>query len=283
MYILQEFDDLLSQILNDGFKIPNRTGIDCFTLFGSQITVNIDKYFPIPTKRKYASKSIIAELQWMLSGSTNVNDLIALNSNIWTPWKDKKFEEANNYEDGDFGPIYGFQIRHFGGDYSNKENPGGFDQIKFMVDELRTNKFSRRIIMNLWNPLDVLSSRVRLPPCHFATQALVDDKDRLTLILSQRSADVPVGSPANIIFYSALCYMLAQQTNLTPYKLIYNMGSAHIYENQIDAVKKYLSRKEYSSPKLELNKAKDIFSYTKDDFKIIDYNSGDKLTIPVAV
>jgi thymidylate synthase len=285
MYILNEYDKALKDILELGDDNPTRTGIVCRSLTGVQCSYDISTHFPIPTKRRYAYKSIFAELLWMLSGSTNVNDLERMGSKIWSAWKDKEFEKRNGYNDGELGPLYSFQMRHQGGDYNLRDsNPGGFDQIQYLVDELRNNKHSRRIMMDLWNAKDVCSDRVKLPPCHFNFYLNVDSKDRLTGILTQRSGDWLPGVSANIFFYSAFIYMLAQQSGLKPYKLIHNIHNAHIYLNQIEAVEEYLSREDRpSSPILKLNKAKDIFSYALDDFVVEDYNPLDKIKVPVAL
>lgn len=281
MYITQQYDNIIEDILLQGNKKSNRTGIDTLSMVGCQGVYEIDKCFPIITKRKYPYKSIFAELLWMLSGSTNINDLEAMGSKIWTPWRDKSFEDRNGYDDGCIGPSYGWQFRNFGGNYPDRST--GFDQIQYIVNELKTNKYSRRILVNLWNPMDMTSDRVRLPCCHYSFQILVDDEDTMTGILSQRSCDYPIGVPANIIFYSALLYMLGQQTGLRPYYLIHNGGDCHIYENQIDGVKRYMDQKAYDSPKLVLNKANSIFDYKLDDFQIIDYESSPSIKIDIAV
>lgn len=282
-YILKPYDDVLEKILNEGDDNPTRTGIICRSLTGVQCHYDISEYFPIPTRRYYAYKSIFKELLWMLSGSTNVNDLEKMGSKIWSAWKDPNFEKKHGYKDGELGPIYGHQMRYFGGEYGS-DNPGGFDQVSFLVNELKNNRYSRRIMMDLWNPNDVCSDRVKLPPCHFNFYCNVDSKDRLTGILTQRSGDWLPGVSANIFFYSAFIYMLAQQTGYKPYKLVHNVHNAHIYINQLDAVKEYLSRKETpSSPKLVLNKAKDIFSYEINNFVITNYNPLEKINVPVAV
>ena len=286
MYILQDYDKNLKRILEEGMRKPNRTGVDTLSLFGLQGRYRIDQYFPLPTKRKYAYKSIFAELLWMLSGSTNVKDLEAMGSKIWSAWKDQKFEEANQYQEGELGPIYGWQMRHFGGDYNlrhSSSGPGGVDQIAFVVKELQENKYSRRIMINLWNPPDVLFRGVRLPPCHYSFQLLVDDKDRLTGILTQRSGDWLPGVAANIFFYAALIYMLAQQCGLTPYELVHNVSDSHVYLDKISMAQEYLARPEIDAPKLILHPAKDIFSYTLDSFEITGYNPLPSIKIPVAV
>jgi thymidylate synthase len=285
MYILNDYDETLKEIVANGDDNQTRTGIICRSLTGVQCSYDISEYFPLPTKRQYAYKSIFSELLWMLSGSTNVNDLEAMGSKIWSAWKNKDFEEKNGYSDGELGPIYGFQMRHQGGDYLlRKTNPGGFDQVSYIVNELKTNKNSRRIMMDLWNAKDVCSDKVALPPCHFNFYINIDSKDRMTGILTQRSGDWLPGVSANVFFYSAFIYMLCQQTGYKPYKLIHNIHNAHIYMNQMEAVEEYLSRNESpDSPKLILNQAKDIFSYSLDDFVVAGYNPLPKIKVPVAV
>ena len=193
---------------------------------------------------------------------------------------DIEFEKRNNYADGDLGPIYGNSFRNFGGEYK-KSN--GFDQVNYLINELKTNPKSRRALINLWDPRVMTTDKVKLPTCHFCFQVLVDDKNRLTGILTQRSGDWLPGVSANVYFYSAFLYMIAQQTGFTPYELVHHVADAHVYVNQIDAAKEYLARPEISSPKLILNKVTDINSYSLDDFKIEEYNPGAAIKVPIAV
>ena len=285
-YILEPYDDALREILRKGVKKENRTGVGTIALFGMQRRYRIDENFPILTKRKVWPKSIFSELLWFISGSTLNRDLQALGANIWTPWVDKKFEETNGYADSAFGPVYGFQLRYFGGNYADGDtkNPdygvGGFDQLAYMVERLKTNPTCRRNLFSLWNPHDINSSR--LPPCHYTFQVFVHE-DKLTGMLTQRSCDFPIGIPANIQFYSALIYMLAQQTGLKPYEFVHTTADSHIYLNQMEAVEQYLSRPAGDSPKLKLNQAADILSYKPEDFELVDYKPQMAITIPVAV
>jgi thymidylate synthase len=285
MYILGEYDKALEQILTDGIRMPNRTGTDTLAIHGMTCRYRIDERFPIPTRRKSFYKSIFAELLWMLSGSTNVNDLNKLGSKIWDFWKDPEFEKRNGYGDGELGPIYGWSFRNFGLDYNYRNAPtfGGFDQVQYLIDELKKNKFSRRALINLWDPSVMTTDKVKLPTCHYDFQVLVDNNDRMTGILTQRSGDWLPGISANIFFYSAFMYMLSQQTGYKPYELVHNIGSAHLYVNQIDAAKEYLSRPIIDSPKLNLKQAKDIFSYSLDDFCVEGYNPGEIIKVPIAV
>ena len=283
MYILKPYDDALSDVLNNGVLKHNRTGIDTYALFGYQMKFDISKRFPIVTKRKMFYKSIFKELLWMLSGSTNVNDLEAMGSKIWSLWKDSEFEKKNSYEDGQLGPIYGWQMRHFGGDFANRQAPDGvgFDQIDYIVNELKNNPTSRRILMSYWDPSVVTTSKCKLPPCHYSFQLDVTN-GKLNGMLTQRSCDLFIGGPANIQFYSALIYMLAQQADLDPGAFVHSIADIHIYCNQIDGIKEYLKRDEVESPTLILNK-KNINNYSIEDFNIINYNPLEPIKVPVAV
>lgn len=280
MYILQDYDNALEKIINEGCRKPNRTGIDTLSIHGVSCRYRIDEYFPIPTKRKAFYKSIFAELLWMLSGSTNINDLNKLGSKIWDFWRDKDFEQQNGYDDGDLGPIYGNSFTNYGGTYKSND---GFNQVEYLINEIKVNKYSRRALINLWDPRVMTTSKVKLPTCHYSWQVLVDDKDRLTGILTQRSGDWLPGVSANCYFYSAFLYMIGQQTGFKPYELVHNVADAHVYVNQVDAAKEYLLRPQLPSPKLKLNKAKDIFSYSLDDFVVEDYSPGEIIKVPVAV
>jgi len=294
MYITAPYDDALKFILENGEKKSNRTGIDCLTIFSMTQTYRIDEYFPLLTKRKLFPKSVFAELLWMLSGSTDNKKLIQLGCNFWTPWADinnpenREFYEKHDFPEGFLGPIYGFQMRNFGGCYSPNCNgsdciPGeeGFDQISWLVNEIKTNPNSRRLIVSLWNPVDM--HMMRLPACHYCFHIFIDSQNRMSLLLNQRSCDTFIGVPSNLQFYSALCYMLSQQTGYKPYQFIHHMEDAHIYVNQIEQVKEYLDREPKPSPKLILNKAKDIFSYKVNDFVIESYDPHPPIKAPVAV
>lgn len=300
-YILEEYDCALQDILYRGVRKQNRTGIDTLSIAGMQCRYDISERFPILTKRKIWPKSIFAELLWFLSGSTNNKDLQALGSNIWTPWVDREFEKKHGYVEGALGPIYGFQLRHFGGRYGNgapvqfeiyESSEGyqyktewpyghdGFDQLDLMVQTIRSDPGSRRNLFSLWNPRDL--DKQKLPCCHYSFQILVEN-DKLIGILTQRSVDVAIGAASNIFFYSAFIYMLAQQTGYKPKALVHNMGDSHIYINQIEAVETYLSRDPIDCPIFLLNKKPDILAYDLDDCQLRDYNPLPPIKIPVAI
>ena len=308
MNLMKPYDIALQQILETGVDRTNkRTEIKTKSIFGMCNRYRLDtEFFPILTRRKVWPKSVFAELLWFLSGSTNNEDLKKVGCNFWTPWVDKEFEAKNGFAPDAFGPVYGFQLRHFGGEYGNgiggtSGSPldydplppsvndkalnvygrGGFDQLAWVVNRIKEDSSCRRTLWTLWNPQDVAS--MRLPPCHMLYQVLVDDERRMTGIMYQRSCDFPVGVPANIQFYSALTMMIAQQTDCIPQEFVHMTADSHIYGDQIQAVEEYLTLPEMDSPKLKIRKAKDIFSYTPEDFEITDFVSGPKLEIPVAV
>lgn len=308
MNLMKPYDLALQEILENGTDRTNkRTGIKTKSIFGMCNRYRLDTdYFPILTRRKVWPKSVFAELIWFLSGSTSNEDLKKVGCNFWTPWVDHEWEKKNGFAENTFGPVYGFQLRHFGGEYGNgiggragselDYDPvppnlsndacnvygrGGFDQLAWVVNRIKEDSSCRRTLWTLWNPQDV--AKMRLPPCHMLYQVLVDDERRLTGIMYQRSCDFPVGVPANIQFYSALTTMIAQQTDCTPHEFVHMTADSHIYGDQIQAVEEYLKLPETDSPKLKIRKAKDIFSYTPEDFEITDFLSGPKLEIPVAV
>lgn len=286
---MQSYDDALKLILEHGvYRTNKRTGIKTKSIFGMLNRYRLDTdFFPIITRRKVWPKSVFSELLWFLSGSTSNKHLKDLGCNFWTPWVDHEWEKKHGFDEETFGPVYGFQLRHFGGDYnkgihnSDSYGSGGFDQLSWVVNRIKEDHSCRRTLWTLWNPKDV--EKMRLPPCHMMFQVLVDDERRLTGILYQRSCDFPIGVPANIQFYSALTKMLAQQTECTPYEFVHVTADSHIYEDQIDGVKKYLETPTIDSPKLKIVKAKDIFSYSPQDFSIEDFSCGPKIEIPVAV
>lgn len=216
MYLMKPYDDALQEILESGVSRTNkRTGIKTISVFGMLKRYNLNTgYFPIMSRRKAWPKSVFSELVWFLSGSTSNKDLKALGCNFWTPWVDDAFEKKHGFDEECFGPVYGFQLRHFGGEYGTGTpgkykvvgNPdslknvqygdGGFDQLKWIVNRIKEDPSCRRTLWTLWNPQDV--DKMRLPPCHMMYQVLVDDDRHLTGILYQRSCDFPIGVPANI-------------------------------------------------------------------------------------
>jgi thymidylate synthase len=315
-YLMNDYDEALYQILYYGDKKPTRTGIDTLWLAGIQSRYELFHAeangfrFPIVTGRKMNPAGVWGELLWMISGSTLNQDAVKLGCKFWTPWcEGEKYEALRKrwgYRSGDFGPIYGWQLRHYGADYidysfyrdladetenteqkatfqkaANNALMGGFDQLARMVHLLKHDPNSRRNLFVLWNPKD--EEKMALPPCHYSYQVLVGTDKSLTGILTQRSCDFPIGVPANIQFYSALTIMLAQQAGLWAKELIHETHDSHIYVNQIDAVKEYLDRRKPASPVLNINPAATIDDYKPEDFVVTNYFPCEPIKIPVAV
>jgi thymidylate synthase len=311
MYLMAPYDSALEEILHCGVPRTNkRTGIKTRSVFGMLRRYALNNLsHPILTRRKAWPKSVFGELLWFLSGSTNNKDLVEKhNCKFWTPWVDDEFEKKYGYVEGSFGPVYGFQLRSYGGSYGNGGGGreftdedvekitlddgtvvehnlyglGGFDQLDWVVKRIKEDPSCRRTLWTLWNPCDV--AKMKLPPCHMLSQIFVDDERRLTLLMYQRSCDFPVGVPANIQFYSALAKMIADQTDTIPHEFVHVTGDSHIYENQLELVEDYLKLPINESPSLQIEKAKDIFSYTLDDFHLTRMpKDAPHLKFPVAV
>lgn len=252
---MRQYLDLLNRILREGTPKSDRTGTGTVSVFGHQMRFDLADGFPLLTTKKLHLKSIIHELLWFLAGDTNVRYLQDNGVRIWNEWAD---------EDGDLGHIYGYQWRSWP-DYD-----GGFiDQISEVVNTIRTNPDSRRIIVSAWNVADL--GRMNLPPCHVLFQFYVAD-GRLSLQLYQRSADSFLGVPFNIASYALLLQMMAQVTGLKPGEFIHTLGDAHIYNNHLEQVRLQLTREPRPLPRMVINPdVKDIFGFKYDDFRLEGY------------
>ena len=253
---MRQYLDLLNRILREGTPKSDRTGTGTVSVFGHQMRFDLADGFPLLTTKKLHLKSIIHELLWFLAGDTNVRYLQDNGVRIWNEWAD---------EDGDLGHIYGYQWRSWP-DYD-----GGFiDQISEVVNTIRTNPDSRRIIVSAWNVADL--GRMNLPPCHVLFQFYVAD-GRLSLQLYQRSADSFLGVPFNIASYALLLQMMAQVTGLKPGEFIHTLGDAHIYNNHLEQVRLQLTRAPRPLPRMVINPdVKDIFGFKYDDFRLEGYD-----------
>ena len=237
-------------------KKEDRTGTGTISVFGYQMRFDLQKGFPLLTTKKLHTKSIFHELLWFLKGDTNVKYLQENGVRIWNEWAD---------ENGDLGPIYGYQWRSW---HSNDGRV--IDQISEVIDQIKTNPNSRRLIVSAWNVGDL--DKMALPPCHTLFQFYVAD-GKLSCQLYQRSADVFLGLPFNIASYSLLTMMIAQVTGLKPGEFVHTLGDAHIYLNHIEQVKLQLTREPRKLPVLKLNpEITDIFDFTYDDIKVENYN-----------
>lgn len=261
---MKQYLDLLKHVMETGVDKPNRTGIDTRSVFGAQMRFDLSKGFPLVTTKKVHLKSIIHELIWLLSGNTNIKYLKDNNVRIWNEWAD---------ENGDLGPVYGAQWRNFNGQ--------GIDQIKDVVNRLKTNPNDRRMIVSAWNPAQI--GQMALPPCHAFFQFYTAN-GKLSCQLYQRSCDLFLGVPFNIASYSLLTMMMAQVTGFEAGDFVHTLGDAHIYHNHFDQVKEQLSRAPYDLPQMKINpNVTDIDDFKYEDFELIGYQSHPTLTGVVAV
>ncbi len=254
--------DCLRDILDNGVDKQDRTGTGTRSVFGRQLRFDLAEGFPLLTTKKMYIKGIIHELLWFIKGDTNIEYLNQNGVRIWVEWAD-----AN----GDLGPIYGKQWRDF----------NGIDQLSNLINDLKTNPDSRRLIISAWNPGDI--PLMALPPCHCLFQFYVAN-NRLSCHLYQRSADAFLGVPFNIASYSLLTMMVANVTGYQYGDFIHTFGDFHIYHNHFDQVNTQLSRAPYPLPRMEINpQINDIFKFTAEDFSLEDYTSHPAIRAPIAI
>ena len=253
---MQQYLNLLNRILTEGTLKGDRTGTGTLSIFGHQMRFDLRDGFPLLTTKKLHLKSIIYELLWFLRGDTNVRYLQEHGVRIWNEWAD---------ENGELGPVYGHQWRSWP-DYKG----GTIDQIKSVVDMIKHNPDSRRMLVTAWNPAEV--EDMALPPCHCLFQFYVAD-GRLSLQLYQRSADSFLGVPFNIASYALLLQMIAQVTGLEAGEFIHTTGDTHLYLNHLEQAKLQLTREPRPLPKMKINPdVKDIFDFKYEDFELIGYD-----------
>lgn len=253
---MQQYLNLLNRILTEGIQKGDRTGTGTLSIFGHQMRFDLRDGFPLLTTKKLHLKSIIYELLWFLRGDTNVRYLQEHGVRIWNEWAD---------ENGELGPVYGHQWRSWP-DYKG----GTIDQIKNVVDMIKHNPDSRRMLVTAWNPAEV--DDMALPPCHCLFQFYVAD-GRLSLQLYQRSADSFLGVPFNIASYALLLQMIAQVTGLEAGEFIHTTGDTHLYLNHLEQAKLQLTREPRPLPKMKINPdVKDIFDFKYEDFELIGYD-----------
>lgn len=298
---MRQYLDLLQHILDKGTKKEDRTGTGTISVFGYQMRFDLAKGFPLLTTKKVYMRAITHELIWFLKGDTNIRYLVDNNVRIWNEWPFQKYLKANNLEEkypkysdewheqlqkfvdtvkeddafaqqwGDLGPVYGKQWRDF----------GGVDQIKELIEQIKQNPNSRRMIVCAWNP--PLVKDMALPPCHCLFQFYVSD-NKLSCQLYQRSCDVFLGVPFNIASYALFTLMIAHVTGLEPGEFVWTGGDTHLYLNHLDQVKEQLSRSTKPLPRIILNPdVKDIFDFKFEDIELVDYDPHPPIKAPVAV
>jgi len=275
----KEYLTLLQKILDEGSDREDRTGVGTRALFGLQMRFNMADGFPAVTTKKLAFKAVKSELLWFLEGSNDDNRLKALNGSektIWTANAESDYWKPKATFPGDLGRVYGVQWRAW-----QKPDGGTVDQIKEVIEKIKTNPYDRRLIVTAWNPGEL--DQMALPPCHMFFQFFVAD-GKLSLFMHQRSCDMFLGVPFNIASYSLLLHMVAQATNLTPHEFVHSLGDAHIYNNHFDQVKEQLTREPLTPPTLWLNpEVKDIDSFTMDDIRLENYESHPPIKADMAV
>ena len=263
---MRQFHELMRHVLDHGAKKSDRTGTGTLSVFGHQMRFDLSEGFPLVTTKKLHLKSIVYELLWFLSGNTNNQWLKERGVSIWDEWA---------APDGDLGPVYGYQWRSW-----PAPNGQHIDQIKEIIQTIKTNPDSRRIIVSAWNVADI--PKMALAPCHAFFQFYVAD-GKLSCQLYQRSADIFLGVPFNIASYALLTHMVAQQCSLDVGEFIWTGGDCHLYSNHLEQVELQLSRKPYSLPQLKIHRKPDsIFDYQFEDFEIVGYESHPHIKAPVA-
>lgn len=290
---MKQYLDVLKDVLKTGQLTNNRTKIKTISSFGKRMEFDLSKGFPLVTTKKIFFSGIVHELIWFISGNTNIKYLVENNVNIWNEWPFEKFKKSSEYKNqtidwfknqiiknkafakkwGDLGPVYGKQWRNF----------LGVDQLKKIINEIKKNPTSRRLIISAWNPKEI--DNMALPPCHTLFQFHVNvNEKKLDCQLYQRSADLFLGVPFNIASYALLTFLISQVCNLKPGRFIHILGDAHIYENHFEQVKEQINRKPKRLPEIKINpKIKDLFKFKFEDIELVNYDSWPKLVGKVAV
>ncbi|MEN8168936.1 MAG: thymidylate synthase [Pseudomonadota bacterium] len=292
---MRPYLDLMQHVLDKGAKKEDRTGTGTLSVFGHQMRFDLSEGFPLLTTKKVFLRGIIHELLWFLAGDTNIKYLVDNKVGIWNEWPHADYikatgeqislqdfverireDEAFAREWGGIGPGYGYQWRTW-----PSPDGGHIDQISQLVEQIKNNPDSRRMIVSAWNVAEV--DNMALPPCHTLFQFYVAD-GRLSCQLYQRSADIFLGVPFNIASYALLTMMLAQVCGLQPGDFVHTLGDAHLYSNHLEQTREQLSRETFPLPQMKINpEVKDLFAFTIDDFELINYQSHPAIKAPVAV
>ena len=312
----QAYHNLLKHVLDTGVEKDDRTGTGTISTFGYQMRFDLSKGFPLLTTKRTSFKLIATELIWFMRGDTNIKYLLQYNNNIWNEWAFKRYVESEDYKGpdmtdfgrralkdeafndvykeemekykekiltddafakkyGELGNVYGKQWRDWIG-----PNGESIDQLKNLVDSIKSNPYSRRHIISAWNPAEI--ETMALPPCHTLFQFYVND-GKLSLQLYQRSADVFLGVPFNIASYSLLLMLVARETGLEVGEFVHTFGDVHIYQNHIDAVETQLARDGFDAPAVKVNTDKSMFDLEYEDLELVDYKSHKSIKAPIAV
>lgn len=307
----KEYLDLCKHILDNGIEKKDRTGVGTKSIFGYQMKFDLNNGFPLLTTKKVNFNLVWSELLWFIKGDTNIRFLLQNNNNIWNEWAFKKWVESDEYNgpdmtdfghrtlvDEDFAKEYKEQMKFFKEkiltdyEFSNKygdlgnvygkqwRNFNGVDQLKNVIEQIKENPSSRRLIVSSWNPAEV--DTMALPPCHTLFQFYVSD-GKLSCQLYQRSGDVFLGVPFNIASYSLLTILIAKECNLEVGEFVHTLGDAHIYNNHFDQVNEQISRTPYDLPSLKINEFQSIFDLKISDVELVNYESHPFIKAPIAV
>jgi len=269
---MKQYLDLMRHVRDNGTRKEDRTGTGTVSVFGHQMRFDLSEGFPLVTTKKCHLKSIIHELLWFLSGDTNIKYLQDNGVRIWNEWAD---------EDGNLGPVYGYQWRNWPRVGKDGANGGHIDQITQIIDQIKNNPDSRRIIVSAWNVGEI--ENMALPPCHMMFQFYVAD-GKLSCQLYQRSADIFLGVPFNIASYALLTMMVAQVCDLAPGDFVHTLGDAHLYSNHLEQVDEQLNRKPFPLPQMKINPdVKSIFDFKFEDFELVGYEAHPHIKAIVAV
>jgi thymidylate synthase len=290
---MKAYLDIVKNVLKNGEKVDTRTGVKAYTIAGSIFEHDMSKGFPLLTTKKTPFKLVASELEFFIKGITDKKWLQDKNNHIWDEWaKPQKAPYGHDevskkrmLEERDLGPIYGFEWRHFNAKYENYDTDytgKGIDQLKKVVETLKTNPRDRRMIVSAWNPEQF--NEMALPPCHYAFQITVIG-DKLNLLWNQRSVDTMLGLPFNIASYALLLHLLAKETGLKEGKLVGFLADVHIYENHVDGAREQLLRdpEKYPLAKIETENWKSIFEWKSEDTKLINYQSYEKIPFEIAI
>ncbi|HHX52883.1 MAG TPA: thymidylate synthase [Erysipelothrix sp.] len=289
---MKQYLDLCQRILDEGLEKGDRTGTGTISVFGHQMRFDLQEGFPLLTTKKLYTRAIVHELLWFISGSTNITYLVRNNVRIWNEWAFERYQKHADYQNetmdeyvekiktddefagihGELGPVYGKQWRNF----------NGVDQLQNVIDLIKNNPNSRRIMLNAWNPTEI--DQMALPPCHVLMQFYVSPDGKLSCQLYQRSADVFLGVPFNIASYALLVTMIADLCDLEVGEFVHTLGDAHIYSNHIDQIKLQLTREPYPIGQLKiLNSHDNIEDYKFEDFVFENYQSHPTIKGAIAV
>jgi len=290
---MKAYHDIVQRVLDKGEKKENRTGTDAYAIAGALFEHDMQKGFPLLTTKKTPFKLVASELEFFIKGFTNKQWLIERKNHIWDEWASPKkapygHDDASKkkmLEERDLGPIYGFQWRHYNAPYKNYDtdySDKGVDQLKNLIDKLKTDPSDRRMIVSAWNPIQ--KDQMALPPCHYGYQVTVIN-GKLNLLWNQRSVDTMLGLPFNIASYALLLHLLAKESGLQEGKLVGFLADVHIYENHVEGAKEQLTRNpdKYPHPKIKTNNFSSIFDWKYTDTQILDYQSYPRISFDIAV